>query len=71
MDETLVAKVGEPEPLTGETVVAILRTDSDSGPFLICTKNRGVARGDPVFADGGAHTRAIHFEPPATSTIVE
>jgi hypothetical protein len=57
-----IATVGEPEPLTKEMVIAILRTERDNGPFLICTPNRGVARGHPVFADGGPDTRAIHFE---------
>ena len=60
--EEQVAKVGEPEALTKEMVIAILRTERDNGPFLICTPNRGVARGHPVFADGGPDTRAIHFE---------
>jgi len=58
----LVAKVGEPEALTGETVIAILRTDRENGPFLICTPNRGAGRGSPVFANGGPHTRAHPFE---------
>lgn len=59
----LVAKVGEPEPLTGEMVIAIFRTERESGPFLICTPNRGVIRGEPILADGSHSTRAIHFEP--------
>lgn len=54
------ARVGDPEPLTGEVVVAIFRTERANGPFLICTPNRGVFRGDPVLASGDA--RAIHFE---------
>jgi hypothetical protein len=54
------ARVGDPEPLTNETVVAIFRTERESGPFLICTPNRGVTRGDPVLANGNA--RAIQFE---------
>ena len=56
-----VAKVGHTEPLTGEMVVAIFRKERESGPFLICTPNRGVIRGDPVLASS-VGTRAIHFE---------
>ncbi|KQU95206.1 hypothetical protein [Devosia sp. Root105] len=56
----LVATVGEPEPLTGETVVAIFKTQNDSGPFLVCTLNRGVARGAPILASNDA--RAIEFK---------
>lgn len=54
------ARIGEPEPLTGETVIAIFRTDRDEGPFLICTENRGVVRGEPILANGNART--IPFE---------
>ena len=43
----LKAVVGEPDPLEGEIVVAIFRTVRDSGPFLVCTPNRGVVRGHP------------------------
>ena len=38
------ATVGEIEPLGGETVVAIL----DSNTYLVCTPNRGVLRGMPI-----------------------
>jgi len=40
----LVATVGEPEPRTGEPVIAIL----ESTTFLVCTPNRGVLRGMPI-----------------------
>ncbi|MBZ5736926.1 hypothetical protein [Nocardioides mangrovi] len=39
-----VAEVGEPDPRTGETVLAIL----ESNAFLVCTRNRGVVRGEPI-----------------------
>ena len=32
-----IAEVGEPEPLTGETTLAIL----DGDPYLVCTRDRG------------------------------
>ncbi|MCK1450093.1 hypothetical protein IVB36_04015 [Bradyrhizobium sp. 35] len=60
--QELRARVGDPDPLTGEPVIAILRSSRDRGPFYVCTPNRGVVRGDPILADGGPHTRAIHFE---------
>lgn len=54
------ATVGEAEPLTRELVIAILRTARPEGPFLVCTPNRGVERGEPVLASSNA--RAIEFE---------
>ncbi|TIR27204.1 MAG: hypothetical protein E5X07_28445 [Mesorhizobium sp.] len=50
------------DPLEGQIVIAIFRTARENGPFLICTPDRGVIRGHPILADGGPHTRAIHFE---------
>lgn len=58
----MVAKVGEPAPLTGELVCAIFRTAHQGGPFLVCTPNRGVIRGGPILASHDA--RAIEFEAP-------
>ena len=58
--EEVTARVGEPDPLTGETVIAILRSDIVSGPFYVCTPNRGVSRGDPILASSDA--RAVEFE---------
>lgn len=42
--EDYYAEVGEPEPLTGEPVIAILASNA----YLICTPNRGVLKGMPV-----------------------
>lgn len=39
-----VAEVGQPEPQSGETVLVIL----ESNAVLVCTENRGVARGSPM-----------------------
>jgi hypothetical protein len=39
------AKVGKPDPILGETVIAIL----EAHLYLVCTYNRGVARGRPIF----------------------
>lgn len=58
----LVATVGEPDPLEGNTVIAILRDGSyQNAPYLICTPDRGVIRGGPIFADGSLRTVATPF----------
>src|SRR5262245_7393473 len=71
--EELHARVGEPDPLTGEMVIAIFRAKDSSGPFLICTPSRGVAQGEPILARGDS--RAIEFDkeelpPPALSNAL-
>src|SRR5688572_10267272 len=38
------AEVGQPEPRTGELVIAILNGIT----YLVCTPNRGVIRGTPI-----------------------
>ena len=58
----VVARVGENDPLEHAPVIAIFRAAHRSGPFLICTPNRGVVRGDPIMADGSDRTYAIKFE---------
>jgi hypothetical protein len=40
------AEVGKPEPREGELVIAILE-GVEQMPYLVCTPNRGVARGGP------------------------
>lgn len=52
------SEVGEIEPENGETVVAIFR--AIDGPFLVCTTNRGVARGLPMLTAGDG--RATLFD---------
>ena len=42
---TVQAEVGKTDPITGETVTAIL---DSTATFLVCTSNRGVLRGMPV-----------------------
>jgi hypothetical protein len=37
-------EVGKPAPMNGELVIAIF----DSNAFLVCTRNRGVAKGEPI-----------------------
>ena len=49
-----VAEVGELDPRTGETVLVIL----ESNAFLVCTANRGVARGEPILV-GREEVRTI------------
>ena len=56
-----VARVGEPHRINGEVVVAILRNQDDASPYLICTANRGVLRGEPILAGGGWQTIATPF----------
>jgi hypothetical protein len=55
------ARVGENDPLEREPVIAIFRAKHSGGPFMVCTPNRGVVRGEPILASGDA--RAIEFEP--------
>ena len=57
-EQDFEAQVGEVEPRTGEVCVAIL----ESGSFLVCTENRGVARGVPILI--GAPGRIVDFDPP-------
>jgi hypothetical protein len=57
----LRAEVGRPDPLSGEVVVAILRASHESGPFYICTANRGVVRGEPILAAGTWQTTVDYF----------
>lgn len=59
-----VATVGEPHVINGEVVILILKAADDSGPYLICTENRGVARGGPILADGTWRTTATPFTDP-------
>jgi hypothetical protein len=43
----------------GEEVFVIL--ERDGGPFLVCTPNRGVARGDPILVGSGEPYETIYF----------
>lgn len=47
----LHAEVGKPDQLVGEMVVAILFRDVGN-LYFVCTANRGVIRGGPIFAGG-------------------
>ena len=49
-----IAEVGKPDPDTGEIIFAILESD----PYLVCTPNRGVARGMPLLV-GVSEVRSI------------
>lgn len=55
------AEVGQPCPRIGETVMAILESD----PYLVCTMNRGVARGMPVLVGQNEVRHIDEFDPPA------
>ena len=57
----VVATVGEPDPLEGSLVVAILRSASETGSFYICTENRGVLRGEPIVASSRG-SAAVEFD---------
>ncbi len=52
------ATVGKPESSTGEKVQVILESES----FLVCTENRGVARGMPLLV--GTPHEVIEFDEP-------
>lgn len=45
----LVATVGERD-IDGETVIAILEAFNPGPIYMICTRDRGVVRGDPILA---------------------
>jgi hypothetical protein len=53
-----IAEVGEPEPLTGETTLAIL----DGDPYLVCTRDRGAERGLPVSVGWEEATKVTFFK---------
>lgn len=66
------AEVGKPHPYGYETtwerppprqrewVVAILEVEG--GPYLVCTENRGVLRGEPILVGSSEHYRVIYFD---------
>ena len=54
----VLAMVGEVEPITGETVVAIL----ESNAYLVCTPNRGVLRGQPILVGKAEVVSVIDFD---------
>ena len=58
-----VATVGQPHVVNGEVVLLILKDRRDGAPYLICTENRGVARGGPILAGGDWQTVATGFDP--------
>jgi len=51
-------EVGKRHPITGEIVVAIL----DSNCYLVCTPNRGVARGMPLLVGKQEVSWVVDFE---------
>lgn len=51
----VVDVVGDKDRYGGEEILAILRTESP-GPLLICTPNRGVVRGEPIYGPADAET---------------
>ena len=62
-------EVGKPDPRIGEVVIAILetvKTQEDTlppRPYLICTPNRGVMRGEPILIGRDEVLYATDFEP--------
>ena len=53
------ARVGD--PLEGQMVVAIFKARHSTGPYLVCTRDRGVAQGEPILASSDA--QAVIFDP--------
>ena len=60
-DQDLYARVGEPDPLSGETVVAIFKPKHAQSPFLVCTYIRGFVQNQPILASSDA--QVVEFEP--------
>lgn len=54
-----VATVGKVYERSGEMVIAILES---TGTFLICTKNRGIARGMPILIGENKIVEVTEFE---------
>ena len=73
--EREIAQIGEPhryghprtrdcppdfdDPKAGESVVAIL--ENKGGPYLVCTHNRGVVRGEPILVGISESSAVIYF----------
>jgi len=53
-DQDLYARVGEPDPLNGETVLAIFKPKHAQSPFLVCTYIWGFLQGQPILASSDA-----------------
>jgi hypothetical protein len=53
-----VAEVGQQDQTTGETVIAIL----ESNTFLVCTPNRGVIRAMPILVGKEEVYSIVDFE---------
>ena len=63
--QDLVAEVGQPDALTGETVIAIL----SSHTYLVCTLTRGVARGEPILVGKNEVYEVEDFEADNEGTV--
>jgi hypothetical protein len=56
--QQVVTTVGEPDPRTGQLVMAILRSDN----YLICTPYYGVRRGEPLRVAASDVSQVQYFE---------
>ncbi len=54
-----IAEVGKEEKRTGAEVIAILESE---GPYLVCTKDRGVLRGEPIMIGKSSVYQEKDFE---------
>jgi hypothetical protein len=57
-----VLAVGDEAPRGGESVLIIL--ESEGGPFLLCTKHRGVLDGAPCVVPAAAVLATVEFSRP-------
>ncbi|MFZ3235132.1 MAG: hypothetical protein WA417_18140 [Stellaceae bacterium] len=55
------AQVGEPEQREGGMVLAILKR-RDYGLYLVCTPDRGAARGSPILVGENEITSLVDFD---------
>lgn len=69
----LEAEVGKPHPYAkaidweafeevGEEEEVLVILEREGGPFLVCSANRGVARGEPILVGTGEPYEVVYFD---------
>jgi hypothetical protein len=60
------AVVGEPDSISGELVIAILRSASSEAFYFVCTPNHGVVSGRPIQVGLDDPSQVVCFEDDVT-----